>query len=71
MNKTDVLLEGSSEWYEKKIDELQDWLLEKEIRADTPNIGRVYNDVLHKVIDMFDGANTDFSKIAEEMDEWM
>lgn len=71
MNKTDVLSEGSSEWYEKKINELQDWLLdEKIIPEDIPLIKTAYITVLHKVIDMFDGVNTDYAKLVEEMDEW-
>lgn len=63
-------LEGSSEWYEAKIHELQDWILDKEIHADTPNIGRAYRDVLCKVIDMFSGIGVDYLEICEEMDEW-
>lgn len=72
MDKTDVLSEGSSEWYEKKINELQDWLLdEKIIPEDIPLIKTAYITVLHKVIDMFTGVNTDYAKLVEEMDEWM
>lgn len=71
MNKTDVLSEGSSEWYEAKINELQDWLLdEKIIPEEIPLIQEAYETVLHKVIDMFDGIDTDYTKLAEEMDEW-
>lgn len=71
MSKTDVLSEGSSEWYEAKINELQDWLLdEKIISEEIPLIQEAYETVLHKVIDMFDGIDTDYTKLAEEMDEW-
>ena len=71
MDKTDVLSEGGSEWYEKKINELQDWLLdEKIIPEDISLIKTAYITVLHKVIDMFDGVNTDYAKLVEEMDKW-
>lgn len=58
------------DWYEFKINELQDWLFDKLSRADTPNIERVYEEVLHKTIEMFTGANTDWDKVFENMDEW-
>ena len=71
MNRTDVLSEGSPQWYEAKINQLQDWLLDKSICADALNVEIAYKEVLHKVIDMFDGVNTDFVSIREYMDEWM
>lgn len=61
----------TTDWYDFKINELQDWLLDKLTRADTSDIKRVYKEVLHKTIDMFTGANTDWDEIIKNMDEWM
>lgn len=59
------------EWYMAKIHELQDWLLEEKIiPEDIPIIKEAYEAVLHKVIDMFTGADTDYTKLVEQMDEW-
>lgn len=71
MNKTDVLSEGSPHWYNAKIHELQDWILDKSICADALNVKNAYKEVLHKVIDMFDAIDVDFVSIREYMDEWM
>lgn len=58
------------DWYEFKINELQDWLLDKQIHAGAPDIACAYKEVLHRVIDMFEGANTDWDEVIERMYEW-
>ena len=48
------------EWYVEQINNLQDWLLDEKIcKTENEVEKQAYYSVLHKIIDVFDGADKD------------